>query len=329
MNIAVFLPNWVGDAVMATPAVRALRERYPGARLIGIVKPYVADVFQGCEWFDALIRIRGRRWQETTAAVALRLRRIGVDLAVLFPNSFRSALMAWLGGCQRRIGYSRNARAALLTDALAPLYGEDGRLKPSPVLDAYNRLAEAAGCPAPGRRMELFTTPADEQAADRVWRSAGLDRYAEVVCLNPGGAFGSAKHWPAEYFAAFARDLAERRGAGVLVLCGPAERESARAIAAGAGHPAVHAVAAPAAPPRVDQGLRPPRRPARDHGQRPAALRGRVRPTGGHAVRPDVHRLDRDLLPAGRPPSTKGGLRALSTTRLPPGSPLHDATPAR
>jgi heptosyltransferase-2 len=252
MNIAVFLPNWVGDAVMATPAVRALRDRYRGARLIGVVKPYVADVFDGCDWFDALIRVRGRRWQETTAAVALRLRRVGVDLAVLFPNSFRSALMAWLGGCKRRIGYSRNARAALLTDALAPLYGEDGRLKPSPVLDAYNRLAEAAGCPSPGRRMELFTTPAEEEAADRVWRTAGLDHYAEVICLNPGGAFGSAKHWPSAYFAALARDLAVRRGAGVLVLCGPGERESARAIAAGAGHPAVHAVADHAASDRPD-----------------------------------------------------------------------------
>ena len=104
-----------------------------------------------------------------------------------------------------------------------------GRLTPSPILDAYNRLAEPRRLSRPRPRMELFTTPDDEAAADRVWQNAGLHRYREVICLNPGAAFGSAKHWPAEYFAALARDLAEQRGCGVLVLCGPAER------AAGAG----------------------------------------------------------------------------------------------
>ncbi len=52
MNIAVFLPNWIGDAVMATPAVRALRDHYRGARMIAVVRPYVAGVFGGCDWFD-------------------------------------------------------------------------------------------------------------------------------------------------------------------------------------------------------------------------------------------------------------------------------------
>ena len=90
--------------------------------------------------------------------------------------------------------------------------------------------------------MELFTTPDNERTADKVWEWAGLHRFAEVICLNPGAAFGSAKYWPAEYFAELARDLAERRGCGVLVLCGPAERELALRIAAAAAHPAVHSV---------------------------------------------------------------------------------------
>jgi len=252
MNIAVFLPNWVGDAVMATPAVRALRERCRGGRLVAVVRPYVAGVFGGCDWFDEVIYTRGKSWQDGAASAALKLRRVGVDVAVLFPNSLRSALTAWLGGCKRRIGYARTGRSALLSDALAPLRDAAGRRVPSPVLDAYNLLALRAGCRDPGRRMTLYTTPADETDADAVWKGAGLSRYREVICLNPGAAFGSAKHWPAEHFAALARDLAERRGAGVLVLCGPAERPLSQEIAAAAKHPAVRALGDLAAPVRPD-----------------------------------------------------------------------------
>jgi heptosyltransferase-2 len=91
--------------------------------------------------------------------------------------------------------------------------------------------------------MELFTTPLDERAADLVWRQAGLDRHVEVACLNPGAAFGSAKHWPVEYFAILARDLADRRGSGVLVVCGPNERDLANRIVALARRPSVHSLA--------------------------------------------------------------------------------------
>jgi heptosyltransferase-2 len=176
-------------------------------------------------------------------AVAWRLRRARIDLAVLFPNSFRSALTARLGGCRQRIGYARSGRSLLLTDALPPLRDAAGWLKPSPVIDAYNRLAERAGCRRPGYRMELFTTPADEARADEVWQRTGLARFGEVVCLNPGAAFGAAKHWPAEHFGELARTLAGERGCGVLVLCGPSERGICRSIVYRAGHPAVRGLA--------------------------------------------------------------------------------------
>jgi heptosyltransferase-2 len=244
MKIAIFLPNWVGDAVMATPAVRALRARYPEAHVIGVLRPYVAGALEGSPWFDSLIVLdTNGPWARRWPAVAWRLRRERPDLAVLFPNSFRTALVAWLGGCRRRVGYRRYGRDLLLTDRLAPIRGPGRRLLPSPVINAYNLLARAAGCPGPGHRMQLFTTPADEAAAGAVWEREGLGRFREVVCLNPGGAFGSAKHWPAEHFAALARRLADERGCGVLVLCGPAERESARHVAALACRPAVRTVA--------------------------------------------------------------------------------------
>lgn len=225
MNLAVFLPNWVGDVVMATPAVRALRQHYAGARLLAVTRPYVRDVLDGAPWFDAILPV--------ARGVSRQLRRERIDLAVLFPNSFRSALIAWLGGCQRRIGFRRYGRGFLLTDCLEPVRDGRGQLQPSPIIDDYNRLVQRAGCPWPGHRLELFTTPADEEAAERVWQRHAFR--GEVVCLNPGAAFGAAKHWPAESFVQLARALVARRSCRVLVLCGPAERELARDIATRAG----------------------------------------------------------------------------------------------
>jgi heptosyltransferase-2 len=260
MNIAVFLPNWVGDAVMATPALRALRSHFADDRIVGVMKPYVADVFAGGDWFDEIVLANGGPWSQGVLAVAWRLRRRNIDLAVLLANTFRSALTARLGGCRRRIGYARYGRSPLLTEAFQPLRDEQGRRKPSPVLDAYNQLVERAGCSRTTRLMELFTTADDERAADRIWEQARLDDYPEVICLNPGAAFGAAKHWPAEYFATLASRLATERGSAVLVLCGPGERELARSISEQACHPAVRALSdltRPASPdgPPISLGL--------------------------------------------------------------------------
>ena len=244
MKLAVFLPNWVGDAVMATPALRALRQYFSGASLLGIVRPYIGGLLDGSPWLDRQLILDPRGpWKRRGLAVAARLRRERVDLALLFQNSFRSALVARLGGCRQRVGYARYGRSFLLTDPLQPVRDSRGRLRPSPVIDAYNRLAEQVGCPSPSYRLELFTTPADEEAADRVWQRAGFDRRAAVVCLNPGAAFGEAKRWPSEYFATLAQMLVERCPCRVLVLCGPAERGLAREIVRLAGRPGIHSLA--------------------------------------------------------------------------------------
>jgi len=230
-SIALFLPNWVGDVVMATPALRAVREHFPVARLLAVCRPYVAATIEGAPWFDNVILFdkKGPR-DRREVGVIRRLRRERVDAAVLFPNSFRSAAVAALGRCRRRIGFDRYGRGLLLTDALKPRRDSAGRIAPNPVIDEYNRLALALGTPDPGHRMELFTTPTDEAAADQVWAELGLNQLPEVIGLNNSGAFGAAKLWPAERFAALARDLADRRGCGVLVICGPSERASAREI---------------------------------------------------------------------------------------------------
>ena len=242
-RIALFLPNWIGDVVMATPAIRAVRAAFPAAELVAVCKPYVADVLAGAPWFAETIFADKRGPREGRLfAVARKLRAKPLDAALLFPNSFRTALLAYMGGAKRIVGFARYGRSLFLTDKLYAKTDARGRFVPSPALDDYNRLAVALGTPDPGHRMELLTTPADESAADAVWERFGLHRYSRVVALNPGAAFGAAKHWGCDHFAELARSLTARLGCGVLVACGPTERTMARRIAEESRSPHVFAL---------------------------------------------------------------------------------------
>lgn len=241
-RIVVMLPNWIGDVVMATPAIRAIRLAYPNAEMIGVCRAYVREVLNGNPWLNETISLSDKNLA-CVIRDGLRFRHRNVDMAVLFPNSFRAAAIARIAGCRRRIGFDRYARGALLTDRLDHARGADGTWMPTPVLRDYNRLALKAGASAVSDRMELFTTAGDESAADRVWKRAGFEQDAEVACLNPGAAFGSAKLWPVEHFAALARRLALERSAKVLILCGPADREMARCIHEVAAASGIHTLA--------------------------------------------------------------------------------------
>jgi heptosyltransferase-2 len=237
-RIAIFCPNWVGDVVMATPALAALRRQYPRARITGVLRPYVAGVLEGGDWFDETLPGKG------IVGTAWKLRPRKIDLAVLFTNSFRTAAAAWFGGCKRTIGYARDWRSVFLTDRLEPPRDVQGRFLPSPIIDAYNLLAVKAGCPLPGHRMTLHTTAADEAAADAVWAGFRLDHAERVIALNPGAAYGAAKHWPITHFVELARRCVDELRAAVLVLCGPNERDLAARIAHEANRPTVHSLAA-------------------------------------------------------------------------------------
>jgi heptosyltransferase-2 len=234
----VFLPNWVGDVVMATPALRALR-RHVGTdgTLIGVMRPYVVEVLTGSRWFNDTIVYDKRATDPTYRWPAVRRRLCGakLDVVILLTNSLRTGWMAWRSGARERIGYASNWRSPLLTTKLfEPRRG--GRRAGLPPIDAYLNLAYATGAQWEPPRMELETTTADEQAADAVWHRLALPFGERVVVLNSGGAFGGAKHWPAEHFAALARRLADERGVTVLVNCGPSERDIARAIVNQANH---------------------------------------------------------------------------------------------
>jgi heptosyltransferase-2 len=245
MKIVVFCPNLIGDTVMATPTIRAIRGQFPGARLTGVIRPNVAPVLDGTAWFDELIPFhhRAARHDQRTGAVVGRLRSGRHDIAVFLPNSFRVAWIAWLAGIPRRIGYVRYGRGILLTDGMKPPRDAAGRLLPVPAVEYYLALVKRLGCRGGSTRLELATSAEDEAAADRAWDELGLSPGEPVVCLNTGGAFGPAKNWPSAYFAELARRVVTQTHASVLILCGPAERDAARQIAALADHPRVVSLA--------------------------------------------------------------------------------------
>jgi heptosyltransferase-2 len=247
MRVAVFLPNWIGDVVMATPAIRALRKLVgPNGHLTGVMRPYVAEVLAGTHWLDSQIICVKPKSRLRVAAndVYQALRAERLDRVVLLTNSTRTAWIAWRSGARQRIGFKGQGRSWMLTHRVAARrIGADGvRIS---TIDGYLRLAETAGCQPEPPQLELATTPADERAADAVWQRLRLPPGNKVVVMNTGGAYGAAKIWPAEHFAELANRIVGRRGdsLSVLVNCGPAEREIARDIVARSGSPRVVSLA--------------------------------------------------------------------------------------
>lgn len=245
-RVVVFLPNWLGDAVMATPTLRALRRHHgPDAEIVGIMRPHVDELLRGSglvdrTWIHAPER---RDFAHRPRGLVWRLTRERADVSVHLTNDLMSVCVAVLGRVPTRAGYARNRRGWLLTHALEPPH--DGRdFLPIPALDYYLAIARALGCADESPRLELATVAADEDAADTAWRALGLAADEPVVLLNSSGAYGAAKLWPDEHFAALARRIVGELDHSVVVLCGPDERERAAAIASRAAHPRVSSLAA-------------------------------------------------------------------------------------
>lgn len=244
MKIAVFLPNWIGDVVMATPTLRALRSHFEAAHITGIMRPYVAEVLRGSSLLDETLLYNRRSEDRELGAwrVVQKMRAFRFDKVVLCPNSLSSALIAWLSGAAERVGYARYGRGPLLTTKLYPPRSQ-GNWEPISAVDYYLDLATAMGCPASPKTVELDTTALDDEIAARLLIKRGILGHRPLVLLNNSGAFGGAKLWPNEYFAILARQAADELNADVLVLCGPSERETAREITLDANHERVQSLA--------------------------------------------------------------------------------------
>ena len=215
-TILIRATNWVGDAVMCLPALRAIRERFPQAHLTILAKPFVADLYAGQPFVDETILYTPRTPREKLRfGWSLRARRF--DCAILLQNAFEAAFVARLAGIPNRIGYNRDGRGWLLTNAVAvPRTGEI----PPHQRFYYLEMLRRAGV--------LERLP--EIDAIQLGRR-GHPGIAPLIGISPGAAYGTAKRWLPERFAEAAAQIAIARNASVAIFGTKDERALCEQVA--------------------------------------------------------------------------------------------------
>lgn len=225
--------------MLATPVLAALRRHFSAAKITCLLRRHLTDIIDGCGWHDALATWppqRGLAGLSASYAQARALRSGGFDVALLLTNSFRSALLTWLAGIPRRVGYARDGRSWLLTDRLRPLK-RAGEFVPTPMTPYYAKVAEHVGCPVDDLALRLGLTPAQEAAARRLQEHYGLGGGASgtegrrYAVINPGAAFGAAKCWLPERFAAVCDGLERELGLRAVIVGAPGEHALMKHIA--------------------------------------------------------------------------------------------------
>lgn len=217
-------PNWVGDSVLAIPAMKAIRAHFSGAEMTLLVRPWVAGIFTSVPFIN-------RVWSEPRPSgfadwsrVTREIRKRGFDLAMLLPNSFESALMVFLGRVPERVGYGTDGRGLLLTSAIAP---------PRETLhqvDYYLALAEAVSASVENPSIGIEATAEERANARKLLRAEGIPEGEPFLVLNPGAAYGSAKRWREDRFARAGDTLAQEMGLRVAIIGSETERLIGEAV---------------------------------------------------------------------------------------------------
>lgn len=218
--------NWVGDAVMSTPAIGAIRESFPQAEITLLANPMVSQLFSPHCWIDRVITfdryglhkgIRGR------FRLAAELRKRHFDAAIILPNSFESALIPWMAGIPLRFGKSSDGRSFMLTERYCP----DHQRPVGHEVDYYRDLVRHLGISGQARVPHLTVTSAEDHEAAVLLAEQGAGADEFIIGINPGAAFGSAKRWYPDRFAQAAQRLAAEWSAKTVIFGGPGEMDIA------------------------------------------------------------------------------------------------------
>jgi heptosyltransferase-2 len=221
-RLVVRAPNWLGDAVMALPAMTAVRRAFEGRAVIIAARPGVAPLFRELTGAApdevAVVDKRGEAGQ---------LRAQGVDAILLLPNSFGSAWVARLAGVRERWGYRSSGRGWLLTRVAArPRRSRD----PLHQIEYYRELIRSLGFdPGPDAIPHLEARPSTLEKAEALLQRSGLVTGERFVGFAPGAAYGTAKRWPPDRIAQVVRALT-RQGTATVLVGAAGDRDTGRAI---------------------------------------------------------------------------------------------------
>jgi len=219
-DILVWLPSPMGDAILCTPALRAIRRHFKSSKIWFYANPVVREVLSPCTLNDQWLQQRGKN----PLAIAGEFRKHQFTHVILFKNSFASALAVFLAGIPARIGYAREHRGFLLTDKLHHARLPNGKFKPRSAIDTYLAVACELGADTSDRSLELSVDPA-ANAALRTKLPELANTEGPIVVIVPGGAFGPSKCWPNARFAKTADWLITNYKATIIISVAPNSTE--------------------------------------------------------------------------------------------------------
>ena len=233
MKILIRATNWVGDAIMALPALRAVRSHFPEAEIAILARPYVADIYREQEICNQLISYDSRTKHAGIFGrerLAAELRAQKFDVALLLQNAFDAAWLAWRAGIRERIGYARDGRGFLLTKAIpVPKTGEIPPHEKFYYLELLRRAGWGDSLPE-----ESFTSlnvsESSRQRAEEFLAQFGVRSNSLRIAIGAGASYGSAKCWPPSRFAEMANRLQAESDADVILFGTAAEAAVTRAI---------------------------------------------------------------------------------------------------
>jgi heptosyltransferase-2 len=215
-NILIWLPSPMGDAILCTPALKAIRNKFDSADITFFASRVVREVLSPTEFANSWLE------QESssvfTTAKTFRSRKF--TKVFLFKNSFASALTCFLARIPIRVGYAREGRSIFLTQRLNPPKLPTGEFKPISIVDYYLAVASRLGADVSDRSIELSFEPNDAETV-RTKLPIIFSREGPLVILVPGAAAGPSKRWQAQKFAELAEWLIENYDACVVLSVAP------------------------------------------------------------------------------------------------------------
>lgn len=236
MKILIRATNWVGDAIMALPALRAVRGRFPDAKISILAQPYVADLYRGQKIFDELIsydRKGPHAGLSGRERLAKELRAQKFNVALLLQNAFDAAWLAWRAGIPERIGYARDGRSLLLTKKIpVPKPGEIPEHEQFYYLELLRRAGWINSLPSESF-VTLNVSEGDRRQAEETLSFAGARPKTLRIAIGAGASYGSAKCWPPQRFADFVNQFRLHTDTDVILFGTAAEQRVCDAIATG------------------------------------------------------------------------------------------------